>query len=595
MTLPSTEMSSSDHDKPTKTMPELPPPKLKVQQQEQQSKQQAVSPPPPYQDKDILAGRGGLANKHPGNRIFRRLVAHNKSLYQERLRAKVQPDLIIQSILQALKDNGVRFLKHDKTTGQWNELTSQEAWSKTSQALRELEKRRLAEEEAVAAAHRSNAATGYASTTAADPYSYYPEGISSRHMEEQMTDCSDEEGSAVESSSSIDPLNRPYPPAGAMLPDTTTTTTTTNIDWNVPAFSRSVMSTGRLVSARTGDLHSQHQQHDHLQQQEFLADEEETMLTSTLGAQEDTWMVSGYGGFPAVAAAATSSAAAATGSTEPASAPTHEDSFPLTAEDSYHRDYHDDHHHYPSSSLKHDWEEPSSAAFSRFRQGDGEMLQNHHALVSTRYLATKGGLAGSAAAEKEGGDDERDDDQEEDVALKQPQQHSFGGYYDYQKLQALQSMEPTNYSNKPERSVTQQHSHQPLIVASQADLSLGKRRPIYSLHGTALEDDIYDYDDAPVCHDEVDNAAPAVLPQKRAFDDPPSAKNHRSKQNDQYNYSGSNRNEEYLAPLIVVEQRVTAAQGDDQHSSIAALAAAAATAAPATTATAKPPSKKVKK
>jgi len=597
MTLPSIEMSSSDRDKPTKKMPELSPTKQEVQQQEQQLKQQAESQSPPYQDKDILAGRGGLANKHPGNRIFRRLVAHNKSLYQERLRAKVQPDLIIQSILQALQDNGVRFLKHDKNTGQWNELSTQEAWSKTSQALRELEKRRLAEEEEAAAAHRSNSAMGYASTRAADPYSCYPEGTSSHHLEEQMTDCSDEEGSAVESSSSVDPVNRLYPPASATLPEITTTSTMTNIDCNVPAFSRSVMSTGRLVSARTGDPYSQHQQHDHHHlHHRFLADEAETMLTSTLGAQEGTWMVSGYGGFPAVATAATSSVAA-TGSTERTSAPTGEDSFPVAVEDSYHQDYPDDHHrHLYSSSLQHDWEEPSSASFSRFRQGGGEMLQNHHALVSTRFVATKGGVTGSAAAEIGGENDEQDNEQEEDVALEQPQQHSLGGYYDYQKLQALQPMEPTTCSNKPERSVTQQHCHEPLIVAAREDLSHYIRRPMFSLQGTGFEDDIYNCGNS----NEVDNAAPTVLPQKRTFVDPASAKYQRDKQNDHYFYSGSNTNEECLAPLIVVEhglreEMVVVAQGDDHHSSIAALAAATATAASATTATAKPPSKKIKR
>lgn len=84
-----------------------------------------------------MSGRGGLANKHPGNRVFRRLVQENKSLYHELSNSKRKQNMLVQSIMHACRSSGMRFLKQEKDSGAWKELDESEAWNKTSQALRE--------------------------------------------------------------------------------------------------------------------------------------------------------------------------------------------------------------------------------------------------------------------------------------------------------------------------------------------------------------------------------------------------------------------------------------------------------------------------
>ena len=99
-----------------------------------------------YTERDILSGRGGRTNKHTGNRVFRRLVQQNKKLYRE-LKSKRKQNLLIESILLAVESQESRFLKHDKDTNTWIELSAKERWEKTSQALREPDRKNSAASE----------------------------------------------------------------------------------------------------------------------------------------------------------------------------------------------------------------------------------------------------------------------------------------------------------------------------------------------------------------------------------------------------------------------------------------------------------------
>jgi len=103
-------------------------------------KPKAKSPPPPrivkkVKDNDILSGRGGLANKHPGNQMFRRIVNENKVLYQN-CQKKTHKHFLAVSIIAAMERQGGRFLKRHGNDG-WVRATRKEAFQKTSQALRE--------------------------------------------------------------------------------------------------------------------------------------------------------------------------------------------------------------------------------------------------------------------------------------------------------------------------------------------------------------------------------------------------------------------------------------------------------------------------
>ncbi|KAI2512082.1 hypothetical protein MHU86_2370 [Fragilaria crotonensis] len=88
-------------------------------------------------DHDVLLGRGGLSNHHPGNIWYRRLVRSNNTLYgQSKKHTKV---LVARAIVHHVQsqDPPGRFLERDKTTGLWILASYDKAVHKTSQALRE--------------------------------------------------------------------------------------------------------------------------------------------------------------------------------------------------------------------------------------------------------------------------------------------------------------------------------------------------------------------------------------------------------------------------------------------------------------------------
>eukprot|EP00527_Entomoneis_sp_CCMP2396_P000968 CAMPEP_0198141490 /NCGR_PEP_ID=MMETSP1443-20131203/4494_1 /TAXON_ID=186043 /ORGANISM="Entomoneis sp., Strain CCMP2396" /LENGTH=277 /DNA_ID=CAMNT_0043804263 /DNA_START=76 /DNA_END=909 /DNA_ORIENTATION=+ len=94
-------------------------------------------------DLDVLCGRGGKINKHPGNIAYRRVVEHNKTLYKQA--PKRHRILVSQSIVQTIQTHGGRFLQSGQSTtgvsshqgGVWTTIPFRRAVQKTSQALRE--------------------------------------------------------------------------------------------------------------------------------------------------------------------------------------------------------------------------------------------------------------------------------------------------------------------------------------------------------------------------------------------------------------------------------------------------------------------------
>eukprot|EP00536_Pseudo-nitzschia_multiseries_P001803 jgi/Psemu1/63352/estExt_Genemark1.C_230102 len=86
---------------------------------------------------DVLYGRGGGTNHHPGNKRYRQMVEGRKHdyLYSKRLEKPV----IAFDIIKKWRDQTPlgRFLKQDQETGLWNDVGDKRAREKTSQALRE--------------------------------------------------------------------------------------------------------------------------------------------------------------------------------------------------------------------------------------------------------------------------------------------------------------------------------------------------------------------------------------------------------------------------------------------------------------------------
>ena len=98
-------------------------------------------PPPPaptevitqVEEADVLCGRGGETNNHPGNIQYRNLVKQYQRLYLKAKR-RDKPKIARQIVDTVRRRNG-RFLKKDASF--WRDVGNNKAREKTSQALRE--------------------------------------------------------------------------------------------------------------------------------------------------------------------------------------------------------------------------------------------------------------------------------------------------------------------------------------------------------------------------------------------------------------------------------------------------------------------------
>jgi len=84
-------------------------------------------------DKDVLFGRGGVTNSHPGNINYRSLV---RNLQREYLDApKLKKAAVAMRVVEQVYSQGGKFLVEEN--GKWVEVEREKAREKTSQALRE--------------------------------------------------------------------------------------------------------------------------------------------------------------------------------------------------------------------------------------------------------------------------------------------------------------------------------------------------------------------------------------------------------------------------------------------------------------------------
>jgi hypothetical protein len=88
-----------------------------------------------FNDHDVLSGRGGGTNVHPGNRNFRDLINLHRRAYLK-ARKNDKPS-ISRAIVRSIRDNNGGFLKKDDKSGLWFEIGDDAAREKTSQALRQ--------------------------------------------------------------------------------------------------------------------------------------------------------------------------------------------------------------------------------------------------------------------------------------------------------------------------------------------------------------------------------------------------------------------------------------------------------------------------
>jgi len=84
---------------------------------------------------DILSGRGGKSNHHPGNKRFRQVVEEMKAKYRT-TNAKTDKTALSKAIVAYVHGYQGRFLKKISAS-KWQVMSNSECRKKTSQALRE--------------------------------------------------------------------------------------------------------------------------------------------------------------------------------------------------------------------------------------------------------------------------------------------------------------------------------------------------------------------------------------------------------------------------------------------------------------------------
>ena len=87
---------------------------------------------------DVLCGRGGGINEHPGNRIYRNLVDSKKRVYLT-ARFKREKRLVAEAVVRQIREQHPpgRFLARNGKDGEWHDIGDIKARDKASQALRE--------------------------------------------------------------------------------------------------------------------------------------------------------------------------------------------------------------------------------------------------------------------------------------------------------------------------------------------------------------------------------------------------------------------------------------------------------------------------
>ena len=90
-------------------------------------------------ENDVLSGRGGRINSHPGNVRFRDIIANKKKEYLAPTTKKLEKAHIAAAIVNDIRHMTPpgRFLKEDADTGLWWDIGDAKAIKKTGQALRE--------------------------------------------------------------------------------------------------------------------------------------------------------------------------------------------------------------------------------------------------------------------------------------------------------------------------------------------------------------------------------------------------------------------------------------------------------------------------
>merc|ERR1711933_311874 len=128
-------MTKEEKDKETKEKEEAE--KKRIEELKEKYKDWPLKGIKEPHDNDVMYGRGGGTNHHPGNKLYRKMVEERKVKYVNSKR--LDKPLVALEIIREWRGQWPpgRFLKHNDKTGLWDDVGDKKAREKTSQALRE--------------------------------------------------------------------------------------------------------------------------------------------------------------------------------------------------------------------------------------------------------------------------------------------------------------------------------------------------------------------------------------------------------------------------------------------------------------------------
>jgi len=91
-------------------------------------------------DMDILCGRGKAYANHPGNLKFTHKIQSNLQRYRDAPK-RIDRSIVLATMVDDFFDEGCRFLKKNKATNGWIQLTADQCHEKVGHALRDLHRK----------------------------------------------------------------------------------------------------------------------------------------------------------------------------------------------------------------------------------------------------------------------------------------------------------------------------------------------------------------------------------------------------------------------------------------------------------------------
>ncbi len=86
---------------------------------------------------DIVCGRGNAYSNRPGNKFFSRVCRNKLQEYVE-APTRAEKSRVVSSVLIQVLGNGARFVKMDRTSKLWYQMSKEQAHDKTGHAMRDM-------------------------------------------------------------------------------------------------------------------------------------------------------------------------------------------------------------------------------------------------------------------------------------------------------------------------------------------------------------------------------------------------------------------------------------------------------------------------